>query len=162
MDLTCITAIATVVVAIAAIGSAAAATVYAVLTHRLILEQRESRLDDKFPCIVVRSLYGQGATTTGKEWRLRLVNVGRGPAFIESFKTKGLGPNYYPDGDHTHDIDNVIGSDVGDLDLRVYFAHGTPEVLRLPNVEIVIRYRDIAGRLFESRHIAGRLQYERL
>ena len=96
--------------------------------------------------------------TPGTDWRLRLVNIGRGPAFIEYFHTTGL--HHYDSGNHANDIDKVIGPDVGDPDLQVEFAAGSPADLRLPGVEIVIRYRDMAGRLFESRIREGIPYYE--
>lgn len=137
--------------------------VYTGITAWLIFEQRKSRTDDKFPCVVVRSRMTQSRPTahgaTADEWKLRLVNVGRGPAFIEYFETKGL--PQYADGDHSRDIDKVIGPDVGDPDLQVDFADGTPDHLRLPKVTIVIHYRDIAGNLFKSRLTAGKPEYER-
>jgi hypothetical protein len=161
MTPTCITEIATLVVAIATTGAAIAAGVYAFITYRLLSEQRKSRLDDKFPCVIVRGRFGPrvaSVMTTGNEWTIRLVNIGRGPAFIDHFETTGL-PGY-PDGVHTSDIDKVIGPDVGDPDLQVAFAVGHPSVLRQPGVAIVIHYRDIARRLFKSRLIAGKLDYE--
>jgi F0F1-type ATP synthase membrane subunit c/vacuolar-type H+-ATPase subunit K len=151
MDPNWIVAAATVVVAGAAIGSAIAAKRYADLTLRLILEQRESQLNDKFPCIVVRSRLmptlpehsGAGG------WTLRLVNVGRGPAFIESFETTGL-PG------RTDDVDKVIGPDIGDPYSQVQFAHGYPADLTSPKVTIIIRYHDIVGRGFESGIMEGK------
>jgi hypothetical protein len=90
-------------------------------------------------------------TDTGHEWTTRLVNVGRGPAFIDYFHTTGLGAYSRPDGDWTHDIDKVIGPDVGDPYLQVAFAQDAhPSVLRESGVTIIIRYHDIAGRVFES------------
>jgi len=133
---------------------------YTMITGLLILGQRKSRLDDKFPCIVVRSRFSPLATDK-KEWTIRLVNISRGPAFIEYFHTIGLGACSRKDGDNTDDIDKVIGPDMGDPDLQVAFAMGHPERLRSPEVKIVIHYRDIAGRLFKSRLIAGKPEYER-
>ncbi len=169
MTLACITEIATivvaaatVVVAIAARGSAKAANRYADLTHQLILEQRESQLNDKFPCIVVRSrhvVHVSGVTPTTYEWKPRLVNIGRGPAFIEYFETTGLEP-HYKNGVHTDEIDKVIGPNVGDPDLEIPFANGTPEVLRRSEVTIVVRYHDIAGRVFTSGIREGNPFYE--
>jgi hypothetical protein len=132
---------------------AISALAYTVMTALLILEQRRSRIDDKFPCIVVRSIrmpVVRKDGSAGREWTLRLVNVGRGPAFIDSFRTEGL-RNYGPnDGDNTAKIDKVIGPDMGDPYLHVEFAEGSPTVLQRSDVKIVINYRDIAGRLFES------------
>ena len=137
---------------------------YTVITAWLILEQRKSRTDDKFPCIVLRSRLNPSRPTTQEstpdEWKLRLVNVGRGPAFIEYFETKGL--PCYVDGVHTDGIDRVIGPDTGDPDLQVDFANGTPDHLRLRKVIVVIRYRDIEGNLFESNLIDGKPGYKRL
>ncbi len=133
--------------------------VYTVITAWLIIEQRRNRIDDKFPCIVARSRLNP---KRAKDiWRLQLVNIGRGPAFIEYFHTTGLSGCACNDGDNTDKIDNVIGPDVGDSDLQVTFGYGEPEYLKQSGVKIVIRYRDMAGRLFESRLIAGKLEYER-
>lgn len=164
MNPTCVTEIATVVVAIAAIGSAIAAGVYAILTNRLLSEQRESRLDDKFPCISLRCRFDRRPTpvaTNENEWTIRLVNIGRGPAFIDYFHTTGLGGYSCDDGDHTNGIDKVIGPDVGDPHLQVAFAQGAhPSVLREPGVTIIIRYRDLAGRVFTSGIREGNPFYE--
>ena len=139
-------------------------TVYTGITAWLIFEQRKSRIEDKFPCIVMRSRLNPSRMTahgaTADEWKLRLVNIGRGPAFIEHFETKGL--PHYADGTHTDDIDKVIGPDVGDPDLQVDFADGTPTDLRRPGAVVLIRYRDIAGNVFESRLVAGKPEYKRV
>jgi hypothetical protein len=140
--------------AIAAVGAVVAAGVYAFLTYRLLSEQQRSWIDDKFPCIVVRAREDR-SRQPGGTWEIRLVNIGRGPAFIEYFHTTGLSGGSCPDGDHTRSIDKVIGPDVGDPHLQVAFALGPPATLRLPSVTIIIRYRDIAGRPFESGIIAG-------
>jgi hypothetical protein len=157
MTSTCIVTIATVVVAVATVVAAIAAGVYAFLTNRLLSEQRASRLDDKFPYISVRAREDL-SRPPGATWEIRLVNIGRGPAFIEYFETTGL-PSY-PDGVHTGDIDKVIGPDVGDPHLQVAFALGPPANLRLPSLTIVIRYRDIAGRVFTSGITAGEPVFE--
>jgi hypothetical protein len=144
--------------------TAISALAYTGITAWLILEQRRSRIDDKFPCVVVRSLRMPVVRQDGSasnQRTLRLINIGRGPAFIEHFSTTGLG-NYGPDdGDNTHKIDKVIGPDTGDPYLHVEFAEGSRSVLQQPNVEIVIRYHDVAGRLFKSGITAGKPWYER-
>ncbi len=135
------------------------ATVYTVITGWLIIEQRKSRLDDKFPCIVVRCLYGPGITTFEKQWTLRLVNIGRGPAFIKHFYTEGV--PYIADGVHTDDIDNVIGPEVGDPDLQISFAPTNhPSTFQQSPWTIIIRYLDIAGRMFESGIKEGKPFYK--
>jgi hypothetical protein len=143
---------------------AISAVAYTGITAWLILDQRESRLDDKFPCIVVRSRLDRAATdvvTDRNEWTLRLVNIGRGPAFIEYFYAEGLHGCSCNDGDLTDIIDKVIGPDTGDPHLQVAFAQGDPQVLRRSELRIIIHYRDVAGRLFKSRLIAGKHEYER-
>jgi hypothetical protein len=154
-----VVAVATVFVAKAAIGSTKAAERYADLTHQLISAQRESQLNDRFPCIVVRSrLIPRRDTSTGyfpEVWTIRLVNIGQGPAFIKYFRTAGLSDCGCEDGEHTQDIDKVIGPNVSDPDLRVEFARGQPDILcpatlRSKEVIIIIGYHDIAGRSFES------------
>lgn len=143
---------------------AVSTVVYTGITAWLIFEQRRSRVEDKFPCIVVRARLNPSRVTalgvTTDEWKLRLVNVGRGPAFIEHFETAGL--PHYVDGVHTDAIDKVVGPDVGDPDLQVDFADGTPDDLRRPGVRILVKYRDIAGNLFESILIGGKPSYKRL
>ena len=152
-----IVAMATVMVAIATI-------VYAFITHRLISEQRKNWLDDKFPCISVRARFDRRPTpvaTNENEWTVRLVNIGRGPAFIDYFHTMGLSGHSCDNGDRTDGIDKVIGPDVGDPHLQVAFAQGAhPSVLRQPEVAIIIRYHDIAGRSFESGIREGLPFYE--
>jgi hypothetical protein len=92
-------------------------------------------------------------------WWLRLINIGRGPAFIEHFETHGL--RGYPDGIHTNDIDTVIGPDVGDPGQQIEFAGGVPADLRQREVRIIIRYRDIADRQFETEFINGRAHFHK-
>jgi hypothetical protein len=142
-------------------------------------------MDDKFPCMVVRSRKRTKTNALGQEVEsdeLRLVNVGRGPAFITKFKVKGLDKicpakddngedmrnekgeiiyRDYEDGDHTDGIDKVIGPDVGDPDLQCWFAWGTPHDLRVDSprpekVSIGIAYKDIGGREFRSGIIDGK------
>jgi hypothetical protein len=141
--------------ALAAIG----AVIYTGITAR---EQRKTRRDDKFPYMVVRSIEkrtGDGLRTGNHE--LRLVNLGRGPAFITMFRMKGLSKSsrnekIAQDGDHTHMIDRVIGPEVGNPDLQCWFAHGTPDVLRREEVSIGLEYKDIGNRVFRSGIINGK------
>jgi hypothetical protein len=142
--------------AIAAVGAVVAATVYAFITSRLLSEQRRNWIDDKFPCIFVR----WGNDPCDDTWTIRLVNVGRGPAFIEFFHTSGFSSFRCGDGDHTQEIDKVIGPDVGDPTSQVRFALGSKERFKPGEVTVVIRYRDIAGRLFESGVTAGKPVFE--
>ncbi len=144
--------------------TAGSTLIYTLITGWLIFQQRRSRLDDKLPCVVVRarlnpSRSGQWGQTPD-EWKLRLINIGVGPAFIEQFETKGL--SALKDGDHTQDIDRVIGADSGDPDQQVDFANGTPLDLRKSGTHITIRYKDIAGRRFETQFHAGRAEFVRL
>jgi hypothetical protein len=136
---------------------AIAAIIYAFLTYRLLSEHQKSQLNDKFPCVVVRARRNPFTNTL----EIGLVNVGRGPAFIQSFDTNGLSHLRCSDGDHTDDIDNVIGPNAGNPDLQVVFAYGESKPITAPDVTVVIHYRDIAGRLFKSRFVAGKLDYER-
>jgi len=143
-----------VVSAISALGAIGAA-IYTGITAN---EQRKTRRDDKFPYMVVRSI-----KVESNEWELRLVNLGRGPAFVTTFKTEGLGElplnkprNIAQDGYHTHEIDRVIGPEVGNPDLECMFAYGSPKVLRKPEVSIGIEYKDIGGRVFRSGIIKGK------
>jgi hypothetical protein len=138
-------------------------TAAALFTWATASEQRKTRIDDKFPYIVVRSRKRQRASDTIDE--LRLVNVGRGPAFITKFVVKGLdmldGIHSYTDGDHTDEIDRVIGPEIGNPDLQCWFAWGTPQDIRADSprpekVSIGIAYKDIGGRLFRSGIINGK------
>jgi len=155
---------------------AISALAYTGITAWLILDQRESRLDDKFPCVSVRSR--KNSDTEDDE--IRLVNVGRGPAFITKFLVEGLHKisptkkqgkiihddkgeiiyHDYPDGDYTGKIDKVLGPEIGNPDLQCWFAWGTPEDLRSKKVTITIHYRDLAGRLFESGIDKGEPYYK--
>jgi len=128
----------------------------AFLTWVMYREQRQTRMDDKFPCIIVRSRKNPDTSVD----ELRLVNAGRGPAFITRFVVKGLdkldGKHEYKDGDHTDEIDRVIGPDMGNLDLQCWFAWGTPANLRSEKVSIGIAYKDTGDRIFESGIIKGK------
>lgn len=130
--------------------------VVAFLTWVIYREQCQTRMDDKFPYMVVRSRKNPDTNVD----ELRLVNAGRGPAFITRFVVKGLdkldGAHEYKDGDHTDQIDRVIGPDMGNLDLQCWFAWGTPANLRSEKVSVGIAYKDIAGRIFESGIIRGK------
>jgi hypothetical protein len=133
--------------------------VYTGVTAWLILDQQESRLGDKFLSIVVRAREDP-CRQPGATGEIRLVNVGRGPAFIEHFHVTGLSDGSRPDGNHSDDIDRAIGPDVGDPRLQVAFALCRPEVLRQPDVTIIIRYHDIARRVFTSGIRNGQPFYE--
>ena len=143
--------------------TAASTLIYMLFTGGIILQQRKSRLDDKLPCIVVRARMNPSRLVQGgrtrDEWKLRLINIGVGPAFIEHFETKGL-PSLV-DGDHTQVIDRVVGAEVGDPDQQVDFADGTPDDIRREGTQFVIRYKDIAGRSFETRIVAGQTEFVR-
>jgi hypothetical protein len=139
---------------VSALGAIGAAF-YTWITAR---EQRKTRRDDKFPYLVVRSI-----RTEQRAHFLGLVNVGRGPAFITMFITKGLselhsnsGIRFAKDGDHTHEIDRVIGPGVANLDFLSWFAYGKPENLRSEEVSIGMEYKDIGGRVFRSGIIKGK------
>lgn len=138
--------------------------VYTLMTGILIFQQRRSRQDDKLPCVVVRARLNPSRAVPGgvttDEWKLRLINIGVGPAFIVHFRTTGI-PGL-SDGDHTHDIDHVLGADNGDPDQQIDFANGTPGDLRTPDAQIIVRYKDVAGREFESRICGGRAEFVRL
>lgn len=142
----------------AAIGTIAAAIYAGVAAN----EQRRTRMDDKFPCMVVRSRdvgpidhkYAKIVATQ----QLRLVNVGRGPAFITKFRIRNV--TGHKDGDHTIHIDRVIGPEVGDPALQCHFAWGTPQDIREDSnkpdkVSIGICYEDTGGRIFRSGIIRG-------
>ena len=94
------------------IVSAMGAIAAALYTWVVSGEQRKTRLDDKFPCMVVRCRNNPAT----KVDELRLVNAGRGPAFITKFVVKGLdkldGIHRYVDGDHIDGIDRVIGPEM--------------------------------------------------
>jgi hypothetical protein len=156
--------------------------VYFFMTLWLIFGHRKNGTNDKFPCIVVRTR--KNAFTedskrkdeskedssidnnkkapseeekSQRQWGIRLLNIGRGPAFIQHFVTEGLTRGKppddwfrYSDGIHTQDIDKVIGPEVGDPNLQVHFAYGDSEFLRSDKVSIGIIYNDIAGRQFKS------------
>lgn len=143
--------------------SAIAAVAYTVITLWLILENRALRADEKLPCVVIRARMNASRSipmgVTADEWKLRLINVGSGPAFLESFETSGL-PKY-ADGVHTGDIDSVIGAG-DDPDQQIDFCDGEPADLRKAGVRIVIRYRDIARRLFETEMKNGRSEFRRI
>lgn len=135
----------------AAIGTIAAA-IYAGVAAS---EQRRTRMDDKFPCMVVGSR---------NDDELRLVNIGRGPAFITQFAVEKLDElvagKKYEDGDKTIYIDRVIGPEVGDPALQCHFAWGGAKDIREDSprpekVSIGIAYEDIGGRLFRSGIIRG-------
>lgn len=117
-------------------------------------EQRRTRLDDKFPCIVVRSRKNRSI------YEVRLVNIGKGPAFITQFEVKGLdrlhSDHEYKDGDHTDEIDRALGPEVGDPALQCWFAWGSPKQLRAETVSIGIAYTDIEHREFRSGIIRGK------
>jgi len=125
-------------------------TVYAIMIILLILENQRSGKNDKFPCIVVKARRNPNATEhPEKEWSIRLINIGRGPAFIKRFAVYGL--TDYRDGDRTDDTDKVIGPEVGDPDLEIEFTFERDlAILRSPDVTIEIWYEDIAGREFVS------------
>lgn len=143
---------------------AASTVLYTLMTLWIIFEQRETRKDDKLPCVVIRSRLNPAREVhggmTSDEWKLRLINIGGGPAFIEHFETTGV-PGL-ENGAHTNAIDQVIGPDVGDPDQQIDFASGEPSVLREPGVRIVVRYRDVSKRLFETRLENGRVEFLRL
>lgn len=156
-----------------AIPSAIGAIIAAFYAGVTSSEQRKTRMDDKFPCMVVRSRKNPDS----KVDEIRLVNVGRGPAFMTKFVVKGLDKIYprkddqgepilndkgektchdYPDGNHIDEIDRVIGPETGNPDLQCWFAWGTPENLRSEKVSIGITYNDVGGREFKSGIIKGK------
>ncbi len=133
-----------------AVLALAVSSAAAFFTWGAVSEQRKTRMDDKFPYMVVRSRKNHDTNVD----ELRLVNAGRGPAFITKFVVKGLdrldGQHEYKDGDHTDGIDRIIGPEIGNPDLQCWFAWGTPHHLRSGEVSIGIAYKDIGGRLFRS------------
>jgi len=146
--------IAVGIATVSAIGALTAA-IYTAITAR---EQQKTRRDDKFPCVVVRSI-----KTEQKRHFLALANVGRGPAFVTMFMTKGLselgshsGLKFAKDGNHTHEMDRVIGPGEANLDFLSWFAYGNPDDLRSKEVSIGIEYKDIGGRVFRSGIINGK------
>jgi hypothetical protein len=145
---------------LATVVNGIAAVVYIIFTIWLILEQRNTRLDDKLPCVIVRARENPATSGSSPVWWLRLINIGKGPAFIEHFETHGL--PHYGDGLHTGEIDTVLGPDVGDPGQQIEFTPGNPTHLRQPSVSITIRYRDISGRRFETRFINKRSRFMRL
>jgi hypothetical protein len=124
-------------------------------TGWMVIEHRRTRVNDKFPCLVVRSRLNMDT----RENEARLVNVGRGPALITKLVTGGLdklqGFHEYKDGDHTHEIDRIIGPEIGNPDLQCWFAYGSPADLRKKTVSIGIEYKDMGGRIFRSGIIHG-------
>jgi hypothetical protein len=131
-----------------------APVVYAAMILYLVFESQRSGKNDKFPCVIVKARlncnYDEKSTEDEKKkWSIRLINVGRGPAFIKKFTAHGL--TTYPDGDNTHLIDKVIGPDVGDSHLQIEFTFEKDlGILREPRVTVEIQYEDIAGRQFVS------------
>lgn len=123
--------------------------VYATVTLYLIWENQRNGRNDKFPCVIVKARAREELNVEPeKPWSIRLINVGRGPAFIKKFTVCGL-TSY--NGDCTHLIDKVIGPDVGDPHLQIEFTFEKDlGILRESRVTIEIQYEDIAGRPFRS------------
>lgn len=153
-----------VLISLAAIVSAVSAAVYTGFTAWLLWETIRNRKEDRLPCIVIKARENppikMALGVTGPEWWLRLINVGHGPAFIDHFETQGI-PGY-GDGLHTDHIDSVLGPDNGDPAQQIEFAKGTPADLRIPAISIIVRYRDVYGRRFETHHHNGRSSFNRL
>lgn len=131
-----------------------APAVYALMILYLVFENQRGSKNDKFPCVIVKARLNpntdeESTKDEKKKWSIRLINVGRGPAFIKKFTTYGL--TTYPDGDNTDQIDKVIGPDVGDPHLQIEFTFEVDlAILREPRLTIEIQYEDISGRLFIS------------
>jgi hypothetical protein len=135
--------------------------VYAMMIIYLVWETRRNGINDKFPCIIVkgRERRKEQRDEGLKRWGVRLINIGRGPAFIDDLNVQGLteysqgsqGPLNKVNGNRTHNIDKVIGPDVGDPDLQMEFA-GQEDILILQrsDVTIEVKYHDITGRNFMS------------
>lgn len=143
-------------------------TVYFIMIIYLVWETRRNGRNDKFPCIIVKGRHRtqyQIERENLKKWGIRLINVGRGPAFIYYFNVAGLterqgspGPQGPPgepgspvNGNRIHDIDKVIGPEVGDQNLQMEFAEEEEIlILQRENCTIIVKYRDILGREFTS------------
>jgi hypothetical protein len=126
-----------------------APAVYLLMILYLVWENQRGGRNDKFPCVIVKAREQIQVQPTYKKWGIRLINVGRGPAFIKRFTVNGL-TNYH-NGDCTERIDKVLGPDVGDPHLQIEFAYEDDlAILRDPNTTIEIQYEDMAGRLFIS------------
>jgi hypothetical protein len=126
-----------------------APTVYALMILYLVFENQRGSKNDKYPCVIAKARKNPEPNNPDDKWSIRLINVGRGPAFIKKFTTYGL--TTYPEGDNTHLIDKVLGPGPGDANLQIEFTFEVDlEILRSPDVTIEIEYEDIAGRSFIS------------
>ena len=142
------------------------------MTLWLILVHLRNGINEKFPCIVVKTRHNHDTKVSEEKseeeksqrpWEIRLVNIGRGPAFIQDVVTEGLTRGERPDVwfDYPNGrvprkkMDRVIGPEIGDPHLQVHFAYGDTDFLRSDGVSVCIIYNDIAGRMFRSGIVKG-------
>jgi hypothetical protein len=130
---------------------------YVILTWRILSASTTSSKDAKMPVLVFRFLEEKDFVSE------RIVNIGQGPALDIRLQSNGVFNNGQLQGfqkGHSLEtwplpIDNSIGPDNGNPALQVCYliSTGHSSILKHPDAELLLTYKDVFGREFQTRFV---------